>query len=238
MTLLQICRCGRSHTVRNGRLGCKPRPLVMVVGGHRWSWLWRTRTGGLHTLCRISATVARLLYGGGSPRTGCCSGRRRRGSCDGNDIACSSIAIRLSTNIFATRTILKRVLRWSQTLLSLAVWRGSVCGRPLSARRRMMILLARYWTRLVCKAWIGTAPFAAVVGRVCIPAGLFFLFVPVVGGLRLVLMMVEGLVLIVVEVFLLSPLLLFLVFVLGMKRVGHAPFRFLFLLSGRHIFRT
>jgi ABC-type amino acid transport system permease subunit len=97
----------------------------------------------------------------------------------------------------------------------------------------MMVLLARHWTRLICKAWIGTASFAAVVGRVCVPAGLFFVFVSGVGILGLGLIMVEGLILIVVEVFLGLPLLLllFLIFVLGMERVGHAPFRFLFFLS-------
>jgi hypothetical protein len=218
ISLLVVHRHWWSDALGYDRLSREPWTLVMVVFWYRRSWLWRTGPRGVYALRRSSA-VSGLLYGGRASWSCCCGCCRGGCGCDGDNVACPSVTVCLSTNILATRTTLESMCWRGEAVVRLAVWRSGVCLGWLTVLRRlgicrgMVVLFARYRTRLVVKAGIHTAAFTAEVSRVGVFARsfLFFLFVSVV-----------------------ETVLRRLLFG-GMEGVGHAPFAPLLSLGRRHV---
>ncbi len=208
----------RGYVLGYGRMSRETWALVVVVVRLRRGRLWWAGTRSVYALRRPGTAVARLLYSGRATRAGCRGSRRCCGRRDSDDIASTGIAIGLSPHILMARTTLEsllRVLRGREGVLILPVRWCDMSGRCLVVRGRMVVLFTGDRTSLVREAWICAAALATEIRRVGILAGpvLFFLLVSVIKTI-------------------------FRCLLFGREWIGHAPFRSLFLLGGRHILGT
>jgi hypothetical protein len=188
---------------------------MVVVIRLRRGRLRRAGTRSVYALRRPGNTVTGLLYSGRTAWAGCSGGRRSGGRCDRDNVPSTGIAVCLSAHILMARTTLKgmlSLLRRRKGVLVLPVLWCNVGGWCLAVRGWMMVLFTRDGTSLIREAWICAAALATEIRRVGIPAGLFLFF------------------------FLVSVVkTIFRRLLFGRKRVGHAPFRSLLLLGGRHV---